>query len=60
MFLILVGFGTFPFTLSSLSKYLMTGTFQRCYKEYKIDSRIKIWKVMLCFSEVDETEWKPS
>jgi len=35
IFLILVSFGTFAFTLSSLSKYLMTGTFQRYYKNIK-------------------------
>jgi len=41
IFLILVSFGTFAFALSSLSKYIINGTFQRYYKKYKMDSRIQ-------------------
>jgi voltage-gated potassium channel len=39
--LILVSFGTFAFALSSISKYIITGTFRRYYKKFKMDSRIK-------------------
>ncbi|MFT6997227.1 MAG: voltage-gated potassium channel [Cryomorphaceae bacterium] len=48
--LILVSFGTFAFTLSSISKYVISGTFQRYYKKYKMDSRINNLKghVVLC------------
>ncbi|MEM9051309.1 MAG: potassium channel family protein [Bacteroidota bacterium] len=50
IFLILVSFGTFAFALSSLSKYIITGTFQRYYKKYKMDSRIQKLQghVVLC------------
>jgi voltage-gated potassium channel len=50
IFLILVSFGTFAFTVSSVSKYVITGTFQRYYKKYKMDSRIKSLEghVVLC------------
>jgi len=50
IFLILVSFGTFAFTLSSVSKYVITGTFQRYYKKYKMDSRINNLEghVVLC------------
>lgn len=40
IFLILTSFGTFAFAISSISKYLITGTFQRYYKKYLMDSRI--------------------
>lgn len=48
--LILVSFGTFAYTLSSVSKYVMTGTFKRYYKKYKMDSAIKKLEghVVLC------------
>jgi len=48
--LILVSFGTFAYTLSSLSNYVITGTFQRYFKKYKMDSKIKNLKghVVLC------------
>jgi voltage-gated potassium channel len=48
--LILVSFGTFAYTLSSLSSYIITGTFQRYFKKYKMDSRIKNLEghVVLC------------
>ncbi|MCZ4409529.1 potassium channel family protein [Cryomorphaceae bacterium 1068] len=50
IFLILVSFGTFAFTVSSVSKYIITGTFQRYYKKYKMDSRINNLEghVVLC------------
>ena len=48
--LILVSFGTFAYTLSSLSKYLITGTFQRYYKKFLMDNRINKLQdhVVLC------------
>ena len=48
--LILVSFGTFAYTLSSMSKYVMTGTFKRYFKKYKMDSAINKLEghVVLC------------
>lgn len=48
--LILISFGTFAYTVSSISKYVLTGTFQRYYKKYKMDSKIKNLEghVVLC------------
>jgi len=49
-FLILVSFGTFAYTLTSLFKYLITGTFQRYYKKFKMDAKIEKLEghVVLC------------
>lgn len=48
--LILVSFGTFAYTVTSLVKYLTTGTFQRYYKKFKMDAKIDKLKghVVLC------------
>jgi voltage-gated potassium channel len=40
-FLILFSFGTFAYTVSTLSKYIFTGTIQQYFKKYKMDSSIK-------------------
>jgi len=50
IFLVLVSFGTFAFTLSSLSKYVITGTIKRYFKQYKMDSPIQELRdhVLLC------------
>jgi voltage-gated potassium channel len=40
-FLILVSFGTFAYTLSLISQYLITGTLQRYYKKYRMNAKIE-------------------
>ncbi len=50
IFLIVISFGTFAYALSSLSKYIMTGTYAQYLKKYKMDKNIEALKdhVVIC------------
>ncbi len=50
IFLIVISFGTFAYALTSLTKYIMTGTYAQYYKKYKMDKNIEGLKdhIVIC------------
>ncbi len=50
IFLIVISFGTFAYALSSLSKYILSGTYALYYKKYKMESAIRTMEnhIIIC------------